>query len=78
MEPMGEVAGLAASVQGFVSTLGAAVFATVIGRSYDGSTLPLALGTTACVAVGLACVLWAEQGRLFQARAPQARAPQAG
>jgi MFS transporter, DHA1 family, multidrug resistance protein len=68
MEPMGEIAGLAAAVQGFISTLGAAVIAAVIGRMFDGSTLPLALGTIACFAAGLACVLWAERGRLFQAR----------
>jgi DHA1 family bicyclomycin/chloramphenicol resistance-like MFS transporter len=72
MESMGSVAGLAAAAQGFISTIGAAVVATVVGRSFNGSTLPLALGTLGCMVGGLACVLWAERGQLFQVRAAEA------
>jgi MFS transporter, DHA1 family, multidrug resistance protein len=66
MEPMGSIAGIAASLQGFISTVGAAVVAALIGREFNGSTLPLAVGTLYCGLLALACVLVAEHGRLFQ------------
>jgi len=66
MEPMGPVAGIAASLQGCVSTAGAAVVGALIGRQFDGSTLPLAVGTAICGIVALIFVLFAEQGKLFR------------
>jgi DHA1 family bicyclomycin/chloramphenicol resistance-like MFS transporter len=66
MEPMGSVAGIAASLQGCVSTAGAAVIGALIGRQFNGSTLPLAVGTALCGAMALVFVLLAEQGRLFR------------
>jgi DHA1 family bicyclomycin/chloramphenicol resistance-like MFS transporter len=66
MEAMGPVAGIAASLQGFVSTTGAALVAALIGRQFNGSTLPLAVGACACGVTALAFVLSAEQGRLFR------------
>jgi DHA1 family bicyclomycin/chloramphenicol resistance-like MFS transporter len=44
MEPLGHVAGTAASVIGSTTTLLAAGLGFVIGRAYDGSLLPMALG----------------------------------
>jgi len=70
MEPMGAVAGIAASLQGFISTLGAALLGVVIGYGFHGSVLPLALGSAACGIAGLLFVLLAEKGRLFR---PQRR-----
>ncbi len=70
MESMGEVAGLAASLQGFISTLVAALLATWIGQRFDGSTVPLAAGTVLCGLAALACVLFSEQGRLFRRLQP--------
>jgi DHA1 family bicyclomycin/chloramphenicol resistance-like MFS transporter len=66
MEPMGAVAGIAASLQGCVSTAGAAVIGALIGRQFNGSTLPLAIGTALCGVMALVCTLLAEQGRLFR------------
>jgi len=66
MEPMGSVAGIAASLQGCVSTAGAAVVGALIGRQFDGSTLPLAVGTAICGIIALIFVLFAEQGKLFR------------
>jgi DHA1 family bicyclomycin/chloramphenicol resistance-like MFS transporter len=66
MEPMGEVAGLAASLQGFLTTLGGALIAALIGRSYRGSIVPLAFGTSLCTLLAIGCVLLAEQGRMFR------------
>jgi MFS transporter, DHA1 family, multidrug resistance protein len=66
MEPMGSVAGIAASLQGFVSTTVAALMGAFIGRQFNGSTLPLAAGALGCGAAALMFVLLAERGRLFQ------------
>jgi len=44
MEPLGHVAGTAASVIGSVTTLLAVVLGYIIGQAYDGSLLPIALG----------------------------------
>lgn len=65
MENMGDIAGTAASVQGFISTLGAALLGAYIGQQYDGTTVPLYTGFTALGAVALVIVLVAERGRLF-------------
>jgi len=70
MEPMGAVAGIAASLQGFISTLGAAALGAAIGYGFHGSVLPLALGSAACGAAALVFVLLAEKGRLFRAQRP--------
>jgi len=66
MEPMGAVAGVAASLQGCISTAGAALVGAFIGRQFNGSTLPLALGAATCGLLTLLFVLVAEQWRLFQ------------
>jgi MFS transporter, DHA1 family, multidrug resistance protein len=65
MEPVGSVAGIGASLQGFISTGGAAVIGAIIGREFSGSALPLAAGALCCGVIALAFVLLAEKGRLF-------------
>ncbi|MCM2561175.1 multidrug effflux MFS transporter [Lutimaribacter sp. EGI FJ00015] len=55
MEPMGHVAGMAASVIGSVSTILGALMAVPIGLVFDGTLLPLSLGiATACLGAYLA------------------------
>ena len=66
MEPVGSVAGIGASLQGFISTFGGAVVGALIGRGFNGSTLPLAIGVFLCGLSSLLFVLLAEQGRLFR------------
>ena len=66
MENVGDIAGTAASLQGFVSTLGAALIGAAIGQAYDGTTVPLYTGFTLMGGVALAIVLVAERGRLFR------------
>jgi MFS transporter, DHA1 family, multidrug resistance protein len=66
MEPVGSVAGIGASLQGFISTFGGAVVGALIGRRFDGSTAPLAMGAFLCGLLSLAFVLMAEQWRLFR------------
>ena len=66
MEPVGAVAGVGASLQGFISTFGGALLGAVIGRQFNGSTVPLVVGALACGLASLLFVLLAEKGRLFQ------------
>jgi MFS transporter, DHA1 family, multidrug resistance protein len=66
MEPVGSVAGIGASLQGFISTFGGAMVGALIGRRFNGATLPLAGGAFVCGLSSLLFVLLAEQGRLFR------------
>jgi DHA1 family bicyclomycin/chloramphenicol resistance-like MFS transporter len=66
MEPVGEVAGVGASLQGFTTMLGGALVGAAIGRQFNGSTLLLAGGALGCGLLGLLFVLLAEKGRLFR------------
>jgi DHA1 family bicyclomycin/chloramphenicol resistance-like MFS transporter len=66
MESMGSVAGIAASLQGCTGTAGGALVAALIGMQFNGSTVPLALGTLLCGLLALGFVFCAEGGRLFQ------------
>ncbi len=66
MEPLGHVAGSAASVQGFVSTVGAALLGFLVGQSFNGTDFPLVLGFVVLGLAALGVVLFAEGGRLFQ------------
>ncbi len=67
MEPVGSVAGIAASLQGFISTFSGALVGIIIGAQFNGTTLPLAAGQMLCGFACLGFVLLAEKGRLFRA-----------
>ena len=66
MENMGEIAGTASSLQGFIATMGAAVLGAVIGQSFDGTTVPLYLGFTVLGLTALVIVFVTERGKLFR------------
>jgi DHA1 family bicyclomycin/chloramphenicol resistance-like MFS transporter len=66
MEPLGAVAGMAASIQGVISTLGGALAGAAIGQGFDGTTIPLVVGAVCCGLGALACMAVAERGRLFR------------
>jgi DHA1 family bicyclomycin/chloramphenicol resistance-like MFS transporter len=53
MEPVGHIAGLAASIISALSTVGAVLIAAPIGLAFNGTPLPMAAGTLACVIVAL-------------------------
>jgi DHA1 family bicyclomycin/chloramphenicol resistance-like MFS transporter len=65
MEPLGHIAGTAASVLGFISTLGAALIGLFIGQQFNGTLIPLTSGLCICGILGIVLVFWAEQGKLF-------------
>ncbi len=67
MENVGAIAGTASSVQGFLSTCGGVLLGLVIGQSFDGTILPLALGFLLLGLAALVVVLITERGRLFRA-----------
>jgi DHA1 family bicyclomycin/chloramphenicol resistance-like MFS transporter len=67
MEPLGTVAGIGASLQGFVSQFFAAFVGALIGRQFNGTLVPLALGALLCGLASLLFVLLAEHWRLFRA-----------
>ena len=77
MEPLGHIAGTAASIQGFLQTLGGGLIGAAIGQAFDGTVTPLAAGFCGVGIVGLVFVLVAERGRLFTAPGshPSAFAP---
>lgn len=67
MEPLGDIAGTASSVIGFVSTLGGALLGYVMGQLFDGSTLPLGLAFGLYGLGAICCILYAEKGSMFHA-----------
>lgn len=73
MEPVGHIAGTAASIQGFIINAGGALIGVIIGQAFDGTTLPVALGFVACGTISLTIVLIVERGRLFVPHHPDPR-----
>lgn len=70
MEPLGKVAGTAASVFGFLQTTGGALIGTLIGQGYDGTVRPIAAGFFICGLGAVGMALFAERGRLFRPEIP--------
>ncbi|MET0286495.1 MAG: multidrug effflux MFS transporter, partial [Polyangiales bacterium] len=57
MEPMGHVAGSAAALGGFVSTVFGAVLGGLIGRAFDGTTRPFVYGQALLAVTALAILI---------------------
>lgn len=53
MEEMGHIAGLAASIIAAVATIGAVIIAIPIALQFDGTPLPMAIGTLGCAILAL-------------------------
>jgi len=78
MVPLAAIAGTASSFIGSYTTLVGALFGLVIGRSFNGTVIPLSLGYLCLGAACLMVVLWTEKGRLsFRSQPEQADAEQA-
>jgi MFS transporter, DHA1 family, multidrug resistance protein len=63
MEPLGHIAGVAAAVVGSFTTFISLAIGTIIGRSYDGSVMPLVSGFAGLSALSLLLMGWVERGR---------------
>ena len=59
-------AGTASSFLGFYTTILGALCGFLIGQSFDGTVLPVALGYAGLGALALLVVAWTERGRLFR------------
>lgn len=66
MEPMGHIAGTAASVFGSTTTLMASLIGGALGQAYDGTLVPLATGYLTLGIATLGAIAYAEGGRLFR------------
>lgn len=53
MEPVGHIAGIAAAITGFISTIMAVPISTFIGRYIDNTALPVFIGFSACSFIAL-------------------------
>jgi len=67
MEPMGHIAGMAASIMGAVSTVGGALLSAPVGLMFNGTIQPLAAGILLFSVVGFTLML--QMGRI-EARQP--------
>ncbi|KPQ08425.1 MAG: MFS transporter, DHA1 family, bicyclomycin/chloramphenicol resistance protein [Rhodobacteraceae bacterium HLUCCA12] len=61
LEPMGHVAGMAASVMGGVSAIAAAIIATPVARAFDGTPVPLTIGALICALTAMGFMLAARR-----------------
>ncbi len=66
MEKVGHVAGTAASLQGVVQTVGAAIISAAIGAGWSGGIYLLPLGALVCGVIAFGFVAISEKGRLYR------------
>ncbi|WP_176592192.1 multidrug effflux MFS transporter [Sphingobium sp. EM0848] len=65
MEPFAKGAGVASSFQSFLTTAVSSALGSIVGRAFNGTTMPLTLGLASFGAISFLIVVWAEKGRLF-------------
>jgi DHA1 family bicyclomycin/chloramphenicol resistance-like MFS transporter len=65
LEPMGNLAGTATSITGFVSTTFGAILGGAVGQLFNGTVQPLFGGFALFGLVSIIATLWAEGGKLF-------------
>lgn len=59
MQPLGRLAGIGAAVIGSFATLISMLLGTLLGRSYNGTILPLVIGMTVLCGISIFVVRWA-------------------
>lgn len=70
MEPLGQLAGTASSILGFMQTFLGGILGTLIGQAFNGTVTPLAAGFCSVSVAALLMILIAERGKLFQPHNP--------
>jgi DHA1 family bicyclomycin/chloramphenicol resistance-like MFS transporter len=63
MEPMGHIAGTASSVLGATTTMMSATLGLAIGQLFDGTVVPLTVGTCALGLVAMGILRMVPEGR---------------
>ena len=66
MEPMGNLAGSASAMNGFLGTAIPAIFGGMIARAYDGTVGPIVIGIMLMGLFSTAIILFVEKGRIFE------------
>jgi MFS transporter, DHA1 family, multidrug resistance protein len=61
LEPMGEVAGMAAAIVGTVSTLIGALLGALLDARFDGTVRPFAIALFAAAVLATALLRWSER-----------------
>lgn len=62
LRPMGELAGTASAVMGFVSTLGGSALAALVNAQIDGTVTPMAVGYVVYGSIAVGFLVWAGGG----------------
>ena len=65
MEPFHKGAGVASSFQAFLTTALSSALGSIVGRAFDGTTLPFTIGLLVFGIGSFLIVIWAERGKLF-------------
>lgn len=63
LEPVGHIAGMAAAMSGFTSSLISIIGGSIVGQAYHGSVTPLVLGFAVFGSMALLVTEWAERRR---------------
>jgi len=71
MEPQGKIAGMAASIIGFYTTLAGAFFGWLIGGAFDGTLLPISFGFAVLGIGGILVVLIGDHRLCLTSGAPR-------
>ncbi|MEP6566775.1 MAG: multidrug effflux MFS transporter [Mesorhizobium sp.] len=66
MEPLGQLAGTASSILGFMQTFLGGILGTLIGQAFNGTVTPLAAGFCSVSVAALLMIFIAERGKMFQ------------
>ncbi len=61
MEPLGHIAGIAASVIGSMGLFIAILFGTIIGQMFNGTVMPLLVGMSILSSLTVLAILWANK-----------------
>lgn len=65
MEPFHRGAGAASSFQAFLTTALSSALGSIVGRAFNGTTLPFTIGLLVFGIGSFLIVIWAERGKLF-------------
>jgi DHA1 family bicyclomycin/chloramphenicol resistance-like MFS transporter len=65
MEPFHKGAGVASSFQAFLTTAVSSALGSIVGRAFNGTTLPFTTGLLVFGIGSFLIVIWAERGKLF-------------
>lgn len=66
LEPLGHIAGIAASVCGVATTSIGTILGGLVGQAYNGTVTPLAFAFGVGGLFALFAIIWTERGRLFR------------